>query len=73
MKVARFLTFKGPTGIGSGMWDGQIFSQVPEMRLYYMYKYEVSFNENESYCTYSLHNSSIRSRVVLDVLGWLDN
>ncbi|RVW68948.1 G-type lectin S-receptor-like serine/threonine-protein kinase B120 [Vitis vinifera] len=53
----------------SGVWDGQIFGQVPEMRFFYMYKYKTSFNENESYFTYSLNNPSILSRVVLDVLG----
>ncbi|RVW81565.1 Receptor-like serine/threonine-protein kinase SD1-8 [Vitis vinifera] len=53
----------------SGVWDGQIFSQVPEMRFFYMYKYNTSFNENESYFSYSLHNPSILSRVVLDVSG----
>ncbi|CBI39910.3 receptor-like serine/threonine-protein kinase SD1-7 isoform X1 [Vitis vinifera] len=53
----------------SGVWDGQIFSQVPEMRFIYMYKYNTSFNENESYFSYSLHNPSILSRVVLDVSG----
>eukprot|EP00261_Vitis_vinifera_P031477 XP_019072720.1 PREDICTED: receptor-like serine/threonine-protein kinase SD1-8 isoform X2 [Vitis vinifera] len=53
----------------TGVWDGQIFSQVPEMRFFYMYKQNVSFNENESYFSYSLHNPSILSRVVLDVSG----
>ena len=53
----------------SGVWNGQIFSQVPEMRLSYMYKYNASFNENESYFTYSLRYPSILSRVVLDVSG----
>ena len=64
---SQIFNLQGPNRFwNSGMWDGQIFSQVPEMRL-------LSFNENENYCAYSLHNSAIRSRVVLDVSGWLDN
>ncbi|XP_034678682.1 receptor-like serine/threonine-protein kinase SD1-8 [Vitis riparia] len=53
----------------TGVWDGQIFSQVPEMRFFYLCKCNISFNENESYLTYSLHNPSILSRLVLDVSG----
>ncbi|KAF3649527.1 putative G-type lectin S-receptor-like serine/threonine-protein kinase-like [Capsicum annuum] len=63
----------------SGSWDGQRFSSVPEMRLNYIFNYSYIDNENESYFTYSLYNSStITSRLEMGVLGqimlqtWLD-
>ncbi|XP_055822536.1 G-type lectin S-receptor-like serine/threonine-protein kinase At4g03230 [Solanum dulcamara] len=62
----------------SGSWDGQRFSSVPEMRLNYIYNYSYIDNENESYFTYSLYNSTITSRLIMDVSGqikqlsWLD-
>ena len=60
---SQIFNLQGPNRFwNSGMWDGQIFSQVPEMRL-------LSFNENESYFTYSFHDPSILSRVVVDVSG----
>ncbi|CBI20418.3 unnamed protein product, partial [Vitis vinifera] len=68
--TSQFFSQQGPNRYWtSGVWDGQIFGQVPEMRFFYMYKYNTSFNENESYFTYSLNNPSILSRVVLDVSG----
>ncbi|KAK7404946.1 hypothetical protein VNO78_06016 [Psophocarpus tetragonolobus] len=63
----------------SGAWNGQIFSWVPEMRLNYIYNFTFESNENESYFTYSLYNSSIISRFQMDVSGqikqlsWLEN
>ncbi|KAL2328300.1 hypothetical protein Fmac_021727 [Flemingia macrophylla] len=63
----------------SGPWNGQIFSLVPEMRLNYIYNFTFQTNENESYFTYSVYNSSIISRFVMDVSGqikqltWLEN
>ncbi|KAK4713234.1 hypothetical protein R3W88_019141 [Solanum pinnatisectum] len=62
----------------SGSWDGQQFGSVPEMRLNYIYNYSYIDNENESYFTYSLYNSTITSRLIMDVSGqikqltWLD-
>ncbi|KAG4386016.1 hypothetical protein AAZX31_12G187800 [Glycine max] len=53
----------------SGAWNGQIFSLVPEMRLNYIYNFSFVMNENESYFTYSMYNSSIMSRFVMDVSG----
>ncbi|KAL9668722.1 hypothetical protein QQ045_006260 [Rhodiola kirilowii] len=53
----------------SGTWNGQIFSLVPEMRLNYLYNFSYVSNENESYFTYSLYDSSIISRFVMDVSG----
>ncbi|TKY45476.1 G-type lectin S-receptor serine/threonine-protein kinase [Spatholobus suberectus] len=63
----------------SGAWDGHIFSLVPEMRLNYIYNFTFQSNENESYFTYSVYDSSIISRFVMHVSGqvrqltWLDN
>ncbi|MCE5166533.1 hypothetical protein HAX54_021386 [Datura stramonium] len=54
----------------SGSWNGRIFSSVPEMRLNYIFNYSYIDNENESYFTYSLYNSSaITSRLIMDVSG----
>ncbi|XP_028190213.1 G-type lectin S-receptor-like serine/threonine-protein kinase At2g19130 [Glycine soja] len=63
----------------SGAWNGHIFSLVPEMRLNYIFNFSFVSNENESYFTYSLYNTSIISRLVMDVSGqikqlsWLEN
>ncbi|QCE09600.1 G-type lectin S-receptor-like serine/threonine-protein kinase At2g19130 [Vigna unguiculata] len=63
----------------SGAWNGHIFSLVPEMRLNYIFNFSFVSNENESYFTYSLYNSSIISRLLIDVTGqikqmtWLEN
>ncbi|CAJ1956430.1 unnamed protein product [Sphenostylis stenocarpa] len=63
----------------SGPWNGHIFSLVPEMRLNYIFNFSFVSNENESYFTYSLYNSSIISRLSIDVSGqikqitWLEN
>ncbi|KAF5458412.1 hypothetical protein F2P56_022439 [Juglans regia] len=53
----------------TGPWNGKIFSYVPEMRLNYIYNFHYVNNTNESYFTYSLYNSSIISRFVMDVSG----
>eukprot|EP00261_Vitis_vinifera_P031476 XP_019072719.1 PREDICTED: receptor-like serine/threonine-protein kinase SD1-8 isoform X2 [Vitis vinifera] len=66
----QIFSLQGPNRYWTtGVWDGQIFSQIPELRFYYFYKYNTSFNENESYFTYSFHDPSILSRVVVDVSG----
>ena len=51
----------------SGAWNGHIFSLVPKMRLNYLYNFSFVTNENESYFTYSMYNSSVISRFVMDV------
>jgi len=53
----------------SGDWNGERFTLVPEMRLNYIFNYSYVSNENESYFTYSLYNTSILSRTVIDVSG----
>ncbi|XP_057479176.1 G-type lectin S-receptor-like serine/threonine-protein kinase B120 [Actinidia eriantha] len=45
----------------SGLWDGEKFSLVPEMR-YHIYNFSFVSNERESFITYSVYNSSILSR-----------
>ncbi|MED6174087.1 hypothetical protein PIB30_065579 [Stylosanthes scabra] len=63
----------------SGPWNGHIFSLVPEMRLNYIYNFSFHDEADESYFTYSLYNTSIISRFVIDVSGqirqltWLDS
>ncbi|KAK7290956.1 hypothetical protein RIF29_05765 [Crotalaria pallida] len=63
----------------SGPWNGHIFSLVPEMRLNYIFNFTFVSNENESYFTYSLYNTSIISRLVMDISGqikqltWLES
>ncbi|KAJ9549546.1 hypothetical protein OSB04_022089 [Centaurea solstitialis] len=53
----------------SGSWNGKIFSLVPEMRLNYIYNFSFFSNENESYFTYSVYDSSIISRFIMDTSG----
>ncbi|XP_047160878.1 G-type lectin S-receptor-like serine/threonine-protein kinase At2g19130 [Vigna umbellata] len=53
----------------SGPWNGHIFSLVPEMRANFLYNFTFVSNDNESYFTYSMYNSSIISRFVMDVSG----
>ncbi|XP_051115032.1 G-type lectin S-receptor-like serine/threonine-protein kinase At2g19130 [Andrographis paniculata] len=53
----------------SGTWNGHIFSLVPEMRLSYNYNFSYVDNENESYFVYTLYNSSIISRTMMDTSG----
>ncbi|KAI9094206.1 hypothetical protein K1719_026788 [Acacia pycnantha] len=63
----------------SGPWNGQIFSLVPEMRVNFLYNFTFISNENESYFTYSMHNSSVISRFVMSISGqiqtlsWLES
>ncbi|KAK6783970.1 hypothetical protein RDI58_017424 [Solanum bulbocastanum] len=53
----------------SGSWNGRTFSLVPEMRTNYIYNFSYIDNENESYFTYSLYNSTITSKWMMDVAG----
>ncbi|KAK9276225.1 hypothetical protein L1049_005756 [Liquidambar formosana] len=51
----------------SGVWNGQIFSLIPEMNLYFNSTYVE--NKNEKYFIYFAYNSSILSRFVMDSSG----
>ncbi|GLT87004.1 hypothetical protein SLE2022_051090 [Rubroshorea leprosula] len=63
----------------TGPWDGKIFSLVPDMRLNYLYNFSYVSNANESYFIYSLYDSSIISRFIMDISGqvkqlsWLES
>ncbi|GLT77233.1 hypothetical protein SLA2020_488400 [Shorea laevis] len=64
----------------SGVWNGKsAFVSIPEMRLSYIFNYSLIEVENETYFTYSLYDSSIFSRAILDVSGqvkqmsWLES
>jgi hypothetical protein len=54
----------------SGLWDGKIFSNVPEMRWNHNYStFSFVSNENGRYFTYSVYNPSILSKFVLRSIG----
>ncbi|KAJ6995883.1 G-type lectin S-receptor-like serine/threonine-protein kinase At4g27290 isoform X2 [Populus alba] len=53
----------------SGDWNGEIFALAPEMRLNNISTFSHVSNENESYFTYSVNNTSYLSRFVIDVSG----
>ncbi|KAK9156065.1 hypothetical protein Sjap_003545 [Stephania japonica] len=53
----------------SGVWDGQGFSLVPEMRPRFLFNFSFQSNENESYFTYDTYNKSLLSRFVIDLSG----
>ena len=55
----------------SGVWDGYIFSLVPEMTLNYIFNYSLYTDENETYFIYSIKDSFI-SRCILDVSGQVE-
>ncbi|KAF7145353.1 hypothetical protein RHSIM_Rhsim04G0060800 [Rhododendron simsii] len=63
----------------SGIWNGQIFRWLPEMRSNYIYNFSFVDNENESYFLYSLRDPRIISRFIMDVSGqikqltWLES
>ncbi|XP_024047175.1 G-type lectin S-receptor-like serine/threonine-protein kinase At2g19130 [Citrus clementina] len=55
----------------SGPWDenAKIFSMVPEMNQNYIYNFSYVSNENESYFTYNVKDSTYTSRAFMDVSG----
>ncbi|KAH9792845.1 G-type lectin S-receptor-like serine/threonine-protein kinase [Citrus sinensis] len=57
----------------SGPWDdnAKIFTLVPEMTLNYIYNFSYVSNENESYFTYNVKDSTYTSRFIMDVSGQL--
>ncbi|XP_028065220.1 G-type lectin S-receptor-like serine/threonine-protein kinase At4g27290 [Camellia sinensis] len=63
----------------SGVWNGQRFSLVPEMGSNDIFNFSFISNERETYFTYSLYNSSVLSRLVMEQTGqitlrlWLAN
>ncbi|KAH9744384.1 G-type lectin S-receptor-like serine/threonine-protein kinase [Citrus sinensis] len=59
----------------SGPWDdnAKIFSLVPEMTLNYIYNFSYVSNENESYFTNNVKDSTYTSRFIMDVSGQCEN
>ncbi|KAK9156062.1 hypothetical protein Sjap_003542 [Stephania japonica] len=53
----------------SGVWDGQGFSLVPEMKSRSTFNYSFTSNENESYITYYLYDKNMRARLKVDLSG----
>ncbi|XP_058071230.1 G-type lectin S-receptor-like serine/threonine-protein kinase At2g19130 [Magnolia sinica] len=53
----------------SGIWDGVIFSKVPEMGVNYMFDFSFIEDEQRKYFTYSMKNDSTLSRFVMDLSG----
>ncbi|XP_012701627.1 G-type lectin S-receptor-like serine/threonine-protein kinase At2g19130 [Setaria italica] len=53
----------------SGQWEGQYFSNMPEMSARYLFFSEFVSNDREEYYTYWLKNETMVTRYVLDVDG----
>ncbi|XP_031497393.1 G-type lectin S-receptor-like serine/threonine-protein kinase At2g19130 isoform X1 [Nymphaea colorata] len=53
----------------SGVWNNQTFSGVPEMRANYLYNFSFVENDTARYFTYSVYNSSILTKFVIDLSG----
>ncbi|KAK9133719.1 hypothetical protein Scep_013247 [Stephania cephalantha] len=53
----------------TGIWDGQGFSLVPEMKSRSTFNYSFTSNENESYITYFLYDQNMRARLKVDLTG----
>ncbi|KAF5443869.1 hypothetical protein F2P56_036393 [Juglans regia] len=53
----------------SGIWNGETFAFIPEMGLNHIYNLTVVSNENETYSSYSLYNSSLTSICFIDSTG----
>ncbi|XP_043688392.1 G-type lectin S-receptor-like serine/threonine-protein kinase At2g19130 [Telopea speciosissima] len=62
----------------SGSWNGHRFGAVPQMDDNNYFNYSYVSNQNESYFTYNVYNTSFITRSVMDVTGqikqfvWLD-
>ncbi|KAK9152124.1 hypothetical protein Syun_010433 [Stephania yunnanensis] len=53
----------------SGAWDGESFSQVPEMKTRMFYNYSFVSNENETYLRYYFYVKNVRSRFMIALSG----
>ncbi|XP_073005374.1 G-type lectin S-receptor-like serine/threonine-protein kinase At4g27290 isoform X1 [Typha latifolia] len=62
----------------SGLWDGQIFSLTPELTKEF-FSFQFVSSSDGTYYTYSVRNSSILSRFLMDISGrirqltWIEN
>jgi hypothetical protein len=55
----------------SGLWNGNSFSNIPEMKLNFIYDFSFGSDENGRYFTHSLYNPSHRSKLVMKSTGEL--
>ncbi|CAN6457860.1 unnamed protein product [Victoria cruziana] len=53
----------------TGLWDGQIFSGVPEMGTRYLYNFSFFSNETVSYFSYTYSETKSLTKLVMDVSG----
>ncbi|KAG0483914.1 hypothetical protein HPP92_011998 [Vanilla planifolia] len=53
----------------SGIWNGQTFTRVPELRPTDAYSFEYVSNTTENYFTYTVHSTGLISRLVMDYNG----
>lgn len=53
----------------SGVWNGQIFSLVPEMTSNYIYNFSFQSDDKGNYFNYYVYDTSMISRFVMDVSG----
>lgn len=52
----------------SGVWQGDHFAEMPEMRLNYIYNYSFHSDENGTYFVHSIKDSTV-NRFIIDVNG----
>jgi hypothetical protein len=55
----------------SGLWNGNSFSNIPEMKLNSIYNFSFGSDENGRYFTHSLYNPSHHSKLVMKSTGEL--
>lgn len=53
----------------TGVWDGQIFSEIPEMRSNYFFNFNYVANMNVNYFSYYVRDTSSISNFMLDFTG----
>jgi hypothetical protein len=56
----------------SGLWNGIFFSNVPEMKLNFIYNLSFGSDENGRYFTHSLYNQSHQSKLVMKSTGEME-
>ncbi|RWW03931.1 hypothetical protein GW17_00032877 [Ensete ventricosum] len=56
----------------SGIWNTEIFSNVPEMTSNYIYDFQYVSDEKENYFTYTVNDDAIITRFVMDVSGQIE-
>ncbi|KAF6147521.1 hypothetical protein GIB67_014660 [Kingdonia uniflora] len=53
----------------TGVWDGKSYANIPEMNSKYFFDFEYISNKREKYFHYSIKDSSILSRFVIEISG----